>query len=180
MKNKKIKFAVVGSGHIGKRHAEMIRRNPHSELVALVDNRPKSELGLEAFDVPFFETMEEMFEQVPDIDVVNICTPNGLHAEQSLKALEHRKHVVCEKPMGLTKLGCEQMIYKSLQTSKLVFCVMQNRYSPPSVWLKELVNSGKLGGLYMVQINCYWNRDDLTGAEPKVAIVNSSSELSSC
>lgn|SRR5690554_2037319 len=160
MRENKIKFAVVGSGHIGKRHAEMIRRNDACELVALVDNRPKSELGLEAFDVPFFATMEEMFEAVPDIDVVNICTPNGLHAEQSLKALERRKHVVCEKPMGLTKSSCEKMIYKALQVSRHVFCVMQNRYSPPSEWLKEMIDNRRLGDIYLVDINCYWNRDE--------------------
>ena len=159
MRDKPIKFAVVGSGHIGKRHAEMIRRNEHAELVAMVDNRPKSELNLDAFDVPFFQDMDSMFENVPDIDVVNICTPNGLHAEQSLKALEHKKHVVCEKPMGLTKSSCEQMIYKALQVSRHVFCVMQNRYSPPSEWLKEMVESKRLGDIYLVDINCYWNRD---------------------
>lgn len=160
MRDKPIKFAVVGSGHIGKRHAEMIRRNEHAELVAMVDNRPKSELNIDEFDVPFFQDMDSMFENVPDIDVVNICTPNGLHAEQSLKALEHKKHVVCEKPMGLTKSSCEQMIYKALQVSRHVFCVMQNRYSPPSEWLKDMVESKKLGDIYLVDINCYWNRDE--------------------
>lgn len=155
-----IKFAVVGCGHIGKRHAEMIRRNPEAELIALCDNRPASEVGLTDTDVPFYSQMEEMLAAHPEIDVVNICTPNGLHAEQSLLALEHRKHVVCEKPMGLTKAGCEQVIFKSLQVSRHVFGVMQNRYSPPSVWLKEMVTSGRLGQVFMVQINCYWNRDD--------------------
>jgi predicted dehydrogenase len=155
-----IKFAVVGCGHIGKRHAEMIRRNPEAELVALCDNRPANEVGLSETDVPFYSGMEEMLAAHPEIDVVNICTPNGLHAEQSLLALNHKKHVVCEKPMGLTKAGCEQVIFKSLQVSRHVFGVMQNRYSPPSVWLKEMVNSGRLGEVFMVQINCYWNRDD--------------------
>ncbi len=160
MRDKPIKFAVVGSGHIGKRHAEMIRRNEHAELVAMVDIRPKSELNIDDFDVPFFQDMDSMFENVADIDVVNICTPNGLHAEQSLKALAHKKHVVCEKPMGLTKSSCEQMIYKALQVSRHVFCVMQNRYSPPSEWLKDMVENKRLGDIYLVDINCYWNRDE--------------------
>ena len=50
---KKIKFAVIGAGHIGKRHAEMVLRNPNTELVALCDIRPREELGIEDFDVPF-------------------------------------------------------------------------------------------------------------------------------
>ena len=158
--NKKIKFAVIGCGHIGKRHAEMIRRYDECELVGMSDIRPESELGIEEFKVPFFSTLDEMLVHLPDIDVVCVCTPNGVHAEHSLKALEARKHVVCEKPMALTKADCEKIIFKALQVSRQVFCVMQNRYSPPSVWLKEIVDKKIIGDIFMVQLQCYWNRDD--------------------
>jgi len=160
MNDKKIKFAVVGAGHIGKRHAEMITRENEGELVAMVDIRSKEECGAESFGVPFFSTIEELLAANIEIDVINICTPNGLHANQSLAALEAKKHVVCEKPMGLSKDNCEKVIFKSLQMSKNVFCVMQNRYSPPSQWIKSVVKDGILGDIYMVQLNCYWNRDD--------------------
>ncbi len=158
--DEKVKFAVVGCGHIGKRHAEMIRRNDESELVAMCDVRDRSELGLDDYDVPFYQSLEAMLSSDIDIDVVNICSPNGMHAKQSLLALEHKKHVVCEKPMGLTKASCEQVIFKSLQMSRHVFGVMQNRYSPPSEWLKDMIENERLGKVFMVQINCYWNRDD--------------------
>lgn len=154
----KIKFAVVGCGHIGKRHAEMIRRNAGAELVAWCDPKGKDALGLDG-TTPFHQSMEAMLEEHPEIEVVNICTPNGLHAAQSLLALQHRKHVVCEKPMGLTKASCEEIIHRSLQVSRHVFGVMQNRYSPPSVWIKDLVDRKLLGDVYMVMINCFWNRD---------------------
>ena len=159
-KDQKIKFAVVGAGHIGKRHAEMIRREEEAELVAMVDVRSIEECEATHFEVPFFKTVEELISSGLDFDVVNICTPNGLHAEQSLLALEAKKHVVCEKPMGLSKDNCEKVIFKSLQMSKNVFCVMQNRYSPPSEWIKSIVEEKKLGDIFMVQLNCYWNRDD--------------------
>ncbi|MBN4061829.1 MAG: oxidoreductase [Flavobacteriales bacterium] len=158
--NKKIKFAVVGCGHIGKRHAEMIRRNDEAELAALCDIRPTEDLGIDDFNAPFFSSVDEMLASDVDFDVVNICTPNGLHAEQSLKTLAKNKHVVCEKPMGLSKENCERVIHKSLQVSKHVFIVMQNRYSPPSVWIKDLVENKKLGDIFMVQVSCYWNRDE--------------------
>jgi predicted dehydrogenase len=67
---------------------------------------------------------------------------------------------VVEKPMALTKAGCERIIYEALHHHKQVFCVMQNRYSPPSVWLKEVLRRKLLGDIFMVQINCYWNRDE--------------------
>ncbi|MBK6444667.1 MAG: Gfo/Idh/MocA family oxidoreductase [Bacteroidetes bacterium] len=158
--NRKVRFAVIGSGHIGKRHAEMIRRNPESELVAMVDIKPKSELGLTDLEVPFFSTADELFKAGIDIDVVSVCSPNGLHAEHTLVALDNKKHVVIEKPMGLTVADCEKIIFKALQVSRQVFCVMQNRYSPPSIWIKDVVERNLLGSIYMVQLNCYWNRDN--------------------
>jgi UDP-N-acetyl-2-amino-2-deoxyglucuronate dehydrogenase len=159
--SQKIRFAVVGSGHIGKRHAAMISQNPESELVAMADVNPAlaSEI-LEKFDVPFFNSIEELLASGLEFDVVNICTPNNFHAPQSIAALEAGKHVVVEKPMALTKADCEDVIYKSLQAGKLVFCVMQNRYSPPSVWLKDVLTNKRLGEIYHVQINCFWNRDN--------------------
>lgn len=156
----KIKFAVIGCGHIGKRHAEMIARNPEAELVALVDSAPFENLNIAHFNVPFFKSLEDLIASNLSIDVVNICTPNGLHAEQSILALSNRYHVVCEKPMALTKLDCEKIIFKALQMSRQVFCVMQNRYSPPSVWIKDVIDKRLLGEIYLVQINCYWNRDE--------------------
>ncbi|MEN9977509.1 MAG: hypothetical protein RLZZ569_134, partial [Bacteroidota bacterium] len=125
--NQIIKFVIVGSGHIGKRHAEMIRRNPEAELIALVDVQSAETCGAAQFEVPFFNTVEALLASELVFDVVNICTPNGLHAEQAIKALEAKKHVVVEKPMGLTTEQCEKVIFKSLQQSKNVFCVMQNR-----------------------------------------------------
>jgi predicted dehydrogenase len=156
----KIKFVIVGSGHIGKRHATMVKENEESELVALIDIQPKENLALEAFDVPFFNSVEDFLASDIVFDIASICTPNGLHADQSIQILAQNKHVVCEKPMGLSKDNCEKVIFKSLQMSKHVFCVMQNRYSPPSEWLKSIIDEEVLGRVYMVQINCYWNRDD--------------------
>lgn len=156
----KVKFAVVGAGHIGKRHAEMISRNEESELVAIADIRSKEECDATRFEVPFFKSVDELLDSDLDYDVVCVCTPNGLHADQSIKALEKKKHVVCEKPMGLSKDNCEKVIFKSLQMSKQVFCVMQNRYSPPSQWIKSIVEDKIIGDTFMVQLNCYWNRDE--------------------
>lgn len=156
----KIKFAIIGQGHIGKRHAEMVRRNPNAELIAVCDILPKDKLGIADMKEKFYTSADEMLKAHPEVDVVNICSPNGLHAQHALKGLEAGKHVVCEKPMALTKLDCEAVIYKALQMHKQIFCVMQNRYSPPSAWIKEVVEKKIIGDIFMVQLNCYWNRDD--------------------
>ena len=157
----KVKFAVIGCGHIGKRHAEMIERNEESELVALVDIKPKDQVGIDAYSASFFNSVDELLQspELNKIDVINIASPNGYHVEHALKCLEAKKHVVIEKPMALNKQDAELVIYKALNVHKHVFAVMQNRYSPPSVWIKDLIESGRLGNIYMVQLNCYWNRD---------------------
>jgi len=156
----KVKFAVLGTGYIGKRHAEMIVRDPRAELVAMIDIRSQEECGAAQYNVPFFRTYDDFLAANIDADVVNICTPNGLHAQQAIQVLDSKRHVIVEKPMGLTKESCERVIFKSLQMSRHVFCVMQNRYSPPSKWIKQIVSDGVLGNIHMVQLNCYWNRDD--------------------
>lgn len=158
--DRKIKFAVIGCGHIGKRHAEMVLRNTESELVAVVDTKAEGELNLPFGDIPFYSSLEDLLAADLEIDVVNIATPNGYHAAQALKCLEAKKHIVVEKPMALKKQDAEKVIFKALHVHKHVFAVMQNRYSPPSVWIKDIVEMGILGKVYMVQLNCYWNRDD--------------------
>lgn len=138
MNKRKIKFAVVGCGHIGKRHAEMISKNMESELVALVDVKDPEELNIGNFNIPFYASLEELLASdiSKDLDVINIASPNGFHAAQALLALAAGKHVVIEKPIALSKPDAEKVIYKALQVHKHVFAVMQNRYSPPSVWIK--------------------------------------------
>lgn len=156
----KIHFAVIGQGHIGKRHAEMIRRNRACTLVAVCDILPKEKTDNTAITENYYQSVEELLSNHPEIEVVNICTPNGLHAEHSLLALKSKKHVVCEKPMSLSAADCKAIIQQSKEVSKQVFCVMQNRYSPPSTWLKEIVSQKIIGDIFMVQLNCYWNRDE--------------------
>jgi predicted dehydrogenase len=158
----KIKFAVAGCGHIGKRHIEMIERNPEAETVAVCDILPFEKLNLPSCTAlrSSFTDLEDLLSSTVSFDVLNICTPNGLHSKMALRALETGHHVVIEKPMALNTPDAKNILITAEKRNKNVFCVMQNRYSPPSVWIKEVVESNILGKLYLVQINCYWNRDE--------------------
>lgn len=161
--NTPIGFGVIGLGHIGKRHAEMVKRHGECELHGMVDVRSAEACEVtETVEagVPFYGTPAEMLEAHPEIQIVSICTPNGLHADQAVEVLEAGRHVIIEKPMALTVADGERVLHAALNAGRQAFCVMQNRYSPPSEWLKELVESGRLGEIYMVQVNCFWNRDD--------------------
>jgi predicted dehydrogenase len=157
----KLKFAVIGCGHIGKRHAAMIKGNEHCEVVALCDTKPKDQLNLGENDsIPFFASIEDLLDSTINFDVLSIASPNGYHEAHALAGIRSGHHVVVEKPMALTKAGCEKILFEALHYQKQVFCIMQNRYSPPSAWLKEILSKKILGKVYLVQINCYWNRDN--------------------
>ncbi len=153
-----IKFAVIGLGHIGKRHAEMISRHADSKLVSICDIDKQN--NLEAYNVPVFDNLEQLLLNSPEFDVLSIATPNGSHASIAIKALSAGKHVIIEKPMALNSQDAQNIIDLADRYKKKVFCVMQNRYSPPSKWIKSILDQGVLGDVYSVQINCYWNRDE--------------------
>ena len=156
----KIRFAVVGCGHIGKRHIEMINRNHDAELSAVCDILTPECLGIsfKNADIPYFPNIELLLSNI-SFDVLNICVPNGLHAAIAIRGIETGHHAVIEKPMALNTEEAGKILASANRFNKKIFCVMQNRYSPPSVWMKEMVDSGRLGKLYWVQINCFWNRD---------------------
>ncbi|MDP1725500.1 MAG: Gfo/Idh/MocA family oxidoreductase [Bacteroidota bacterium] len=157
----KIKFVIIGFGHIGKRHATIANDYPGAEVVAVVDlNKDVVKHELFPKGAQFFESIEAFMGAKVAADIVTIATPNGFHCPYAIKMLDVGYHVVIEKPMGLSKAECEQVIFKSLQVSKQVFVVKQNRYSPPSKWMKEIVGNKTIGEVLMVQVNCYWNRDE--------------------
>jgi predicted dehydrogenase len=148
-----IKFAVIGLGHIGNRHADMIIQNPQAELVAVIDNNETIDRG--KFNIPYFNSLNAFIDANIKADIICIATPNNLHCIQAIESLKHQMHVIIEKPMGLTVSACKQVIEIAEQQNKNVFCVMQNRYSPPSIWLKDIVSKNLLGEIFHVQINCF-------------------------
>lgn len=156
IKGRNVRFVVCGLGRIGLRHATLIQENPEATLVATID--PQSTNAIEG--VPHFGSIEDFNAANISADVACIATPNGLHAKQAIAFIHEGLNVVIEKPIALTRQEAEDVVHASLERQKLVFGVMQNRYSPPSKWLKELIDSKKLGDIYLVSLQCYWNRDE--------------------
>ena len=157
---KRVKFAIIGLGRIGRRHADIIMKNPECELVAVCDVLPVPHENSLGEKLDYYESLDNLLNSNIAFDVLSITTPNGLHEEHAIKALRAGKHVLIEKPLALSKTACEQIINESGRQQKQVFCVMQNRFSPLSVWLKQVLENKVLGKIYMVQINCFWNRDE--------------------
>ncbi|HEY4154133.1 MAG TPA: Gfo/Idh/MocA family oxidoreductase [Puia sp.] len=157
--NTKYKFAIIGCGRIAQRHAEHISRL--GKLIAVCDQVPEKAKALaEKYQAKEFTALEEMLLACPDIDVVAVCTPNGLHAEHSIRSLKAGHHVLCEKPMALTVSDCSAMINAAERANKRLFIVKQNRFNPPVEAVKKLIDQDKLGKIYSVQLNCFWNRNE--------------------
>lgn len=156
----KIRFAIVGAGHIGRRHAEVIYRNAESKLIAIIDIDYSKKYIAEQLDIPFFNSLESFLDSKLAVDVINIATPNFLHAPQAKLVLENNINVIIEKPMTLNVHDAQDLIQIAKDRKLKIFTVMQNRYSPPAKWLKDLVSNNILGEIYMLQMNCFWNRDE--------------------
>jgi predicted dehydrogenase len=159
--SKELEFAVVGFGHIGRRHTTIINGFENTIVVGIIDiNKEIINHELYPIDTPYFSSLNDLYNFGITPAVVNIATPNGTHCKLAIEALRKGSHVVIEKPMGLTKAECEEVVFTALQMNKQVFVVKQNRYSPPSKWLKQVVSDKIIGEVLMVQVNCYWNRDE--------------------
>lgn len=159
----KINFSIIGLGRIGMRHAKISAEFEGSNLVSVTDiDKTQFELVKEVgLEVLTYNSIHQFIENDKNTsDVICIATPNGFHTEYAMTLLNAGYHVVIEKPMGLSISDCEEVIRTMEETGKKVFVVKQNRYSPPSKWLKEIVSKKIIGDVLMVQTNCYWNRDD--------------------
>jgi predicted dehydrogenase len=154
-----INFAIIGFGHIGKRHAEHIMNNEECKLVAICDTDTNVVDRLPNKEISYYPKIEDLLSATT-ADVICICTPNYLHAEHAIAALDAGKHVVVEKPMAMSVEECDAMIAAADRNYKVIFAVKQNRYNPPVAAVKDLITSGRLGKIYMMQVNCFWNRSD--------------------
>lgn len=150
-------FAIIGCGRIAKRHAEQMAK--HGKLVAVCDIVPAKadELAL-LYNAKAYYSIDELLPAEKELDLVAICTPNGSHASNSIKALEAGNHVLCEKPLCIAVEEGKMMMAAAEKAGRKLLVVKQNRYNPPVEFLKELIVHDKLGKIYSFQVNCFWNR----------------------
>jgi UDP-N-acetyl-2-amino-2-deoxyglucuronate dehydrogenase len=154
-----LKFAIVGCGRIAERHAEHIIKQ--SQLVAICDtNEERRNLFAQKFGCKTYASIDELLKHEKNLDLVAVCSPNGLHAEHSIKVLKAGIHVLSEKPMAINVADCQLMIEEAEKANKHLFIVKQNRFNKPIAALKKVIDEGKLGKIINVQLNCFWNRND--------------------
>lgn len=152
-----VKFAIIGCGRIAKRHAEQIIK--YGKLVAVCDViEEKAKTLAHEYECKSYYSLDTLLQNEIEIDIVAICTPNGLHAAHSILCLNAKMHVLCEKPLSINTIDGEKMLLAAAKNEKKLFVVKQNRYNPPVVAVKALLEKNKLGRIFSFQINCFWNR----------------------
>jgi len=155
----RLKYGIIGCGRIAQRHAEHIQNV--GELVAVCDIIPEKAMELATkCNAKAYTDYVQLLKENSEIDVMAVCSPNGLHAEHTIAALKAGFHVLCEKPMAINVQDCGEMINTAEKANKRLFIVKQNRFNPPVAAVKKIIDEGRLGKIYNVQLNCFWNRNN--------------------
>ena len=151
------KFAIIGCGRIARRHAENILRVGELAAACDIETRKADEFAA-SYKSKAYYSIDELLEREKDIDVIVVCTPNGLHAEHSIKSLQGGKHVLCEKPMCIAMEAAWSMMDTAHFFRRKLYIVKQNRFNPPVQFVKNLLKEEKLGRILSFEVNCFWNR----------------------
>ena len=156
---KKIGYAVVGLG-VGRSHCDAAYNSKNANLVAVCDLiDEKLESAKKAYDgVLTYKSFDEMLKN-PDIDIVSVCVPSGLHAELAVLALENGKHILGEKPIDITVEAAMKIEEARVKTGLKVGVIHQNRFNAVMKPVKEAVDSGKIGKLILGSFAVKWFRD---------------------
>ena len=157
---KTFKTAVIGCGMISKNHFKALKNVENADCVVACDIRPeRAAAAAEAYGIPHTETEYHRVLDNPEIDVVHICLPHYLHAQVVIEAMEHGKHVLCEKPMALDPADAEKMIEVRDRTGRTLGICFQNRYNDSSRYMRSLMDSGRMGKVLGARGAVFWNRN---------------------
>lgn len=155
-----VKIGIIGCGRIAQRHAHHILNTQGLQLMAVCDIiQERANQLADTYMVRSYNEVQQLLEKETDVDLISVCTPNGLHATHSILALQAGKHVLCEKPMAINVQDCGLMVHAAERANKRLFVVKQNRFNPPVIAVKQLLEEGRLGRIYSLQLNCFWNRN---------------------
>ena len=159
VRDRKIRFALVGCGRISANHFDALERHQdRAELVGVCDVDPDSLSRAETrTGAAGFRSLDALLAGT-DADVVILATPSGLHADQAIQVAGAGRHVMTEKPMATRWRDGKRMVHASDQAGVHLFVVKQNRRNATLQLVKRAVERKRFGRIYMVNINVFWAR----------------------
>lgn len=143
---KKLRWGFVGTGKIAQRIMVAFELVPEAEVVAAYSRNIKAmQEFCDQWEIPKrYETVEELVND-PEVDIVYLATPHIVHYEHTIKALQAGKHVLCEKPIAMSAQETQGMVDLAREKGVFLMEALWSRFFPISVWLRELIASGKMG-----------------------------------
>ena len=155
----KIKVAIVGIGAIANRHIEAIScHSSFIEIESICDlNNEALKRRCENLNVKGYANLEDLLSS-SKADFIVLCTPNGLHAQQSILSAKAGFNVITEKPMSLSLKDAIEMneVFKTL--NKKLFVIKQVRLLKRISLIKEAIEKNHFGRIYLSNINLFWSR----------------------
>ena len=148
-------FGIVGTGVIAAMHAAAVAALPCARLAAVTDG------AAAAFAAARGCAAEPGLDQLlarPDVDVVCVCVPSGLHAEIGVRAAQAGKHLVVEKPIDVTLAAADRLIEAARAAGVALTVISQHRFDPGLIELKRLLGDGALGRLVLAEASTKWYR----------------------
>jgi len=148
--DRKMRFGLVGAGVISSHHAKAIAGNPRAEIVAVCDSmmNKAAAIAVEYNITSVYDDYEQMLKR-DDIDVINICLPSGMHADFAVAAAQAGKHILCEKPLDITKPNMERMITEARSRNVKLGVIYQRRTFPAAIAARKMIQEGKLGKMVL-------------------------------
>ena len=153
---KPIKTAIIGYGLSGSKfHAPFIQDMKEFELSAIVVRQPEK-IRLQVEDIPVFDSIEKLLEELPEIELVIISTPTPTHYSVAKTAIQAGKHLIVEKPFVVTAEEGEELISLAKEYSTVLSVYQNRRWDSDYLTVKSLMDSGKLGSVHTIEMN--WDR----------------------
>jgi UDP-N-acetyl-2-amino-2-deoxyglucuronate dehydrogenase len=154
----KLRFGIVGCGVIGPTHAEAIASLPDAQLVAVTDTDAEKAQKLAArYGATPYTSLQTMLDR-EQLDVVNICTPSGMHGEHACLVMRSGRHVIIEKPMEISLSAIDEMLRVQQENHVKLAVISQHRFDPASLQVHNLLQEKAFGRLVLGNVIVPWWR----------------------
>ncbi len=157
--DRKLKFALIGCGRIFERHLQAVQaHSDRIELIGVCDTQPTAlQMAVAKTGVPGYSSLTQLLSQT-DTDIVVLCTPSGIHSEQTIQCAQAGRHVMTEKPMATRWIDGKRMVQACDQAGVQLFVIKQNRRNPSLQLLRTAIQKKRFGRIYLVNLNVFWTR----------------------
>lgn len=157
---KTVKVALIGCGRVAGHHLRSIAKVEGGEIVAVCDlAEDKAKAYGDEYGIPWFTNYHTMLGSLPEIDVVAIITPSGMHFEHSMDVLtRYGKHIIVEKPTFMRPDQAQIAYDEAARQNVQIFPVFQNRHNKAVRRVKQALSNGELGDIRIMNVRLRWCR----------------------